>query len=461
MHAIANSPSDLEILRSAVAGPVLAPADHGYDGAREAWNLAADQRPAVVAHAGSADDVAAAVGFARERGLRVAMQGTGHGATAMEGLEGSLLLKTRGMSGVEVDPDARRARAEAGVLWDDVATRAAEHGLVALHGSSPDTCVTGYSLGGGLGWLARSHGLACNSVLAVEAVTADGERVRASRDEHPDLFWALRGGGGSFAAVTALEFALYPVTEVYAGWLVWDAEAGSDVVHAYREWARDAPREVTASLRFLHLPPFPEVPEPLRDRAVVAFDAAFLGAAEDGAELLRPLRDVAPLVMESFDAMPASGLTRLHGDPEEPMPGIGDGIQIAELPADAADAFVEVGGAGSDSPLLILELRQLGGALADVPADAGALGSLPGEFQLYGFGLPMGEGVAPAIVEHLDRVFRTMEPWMGQRYLNFAETPGAAPAAFDEETYGRLREVKTRYDGGDLFQANHPIPPAG
>jgi FAD binding domain/Berberine and berberine like len=444
----------------AIAGSVLTSADDGYDEARQAWNLAVDQRPAAVAYANDAGDVAAAVRLAAERGMRVAVQGTGHGAAAMDGLDDTLLLKTARMTGVELDPQARRARVEAGVLWADVAAAAGEHGLVALHGSSPDVGVVGYTLGGGIGWLSRMHGLASDRMLAAEVVTADGERLRASRDEHADLFWALRGGGGAFAAVTAVEFELLPLTEVYAGWLVWEAAAGGEVVHAFREWARGAPREVTTSLRFLHLPPFPDVPEPLRDRPVIAFDGAYLGSDADGAELLRPLREAAPLVMDTFAVMPATGLVRLHGDPEQPVPGIGDGFQVSELTAEAADAFVEVGGPGSGSPLLMLELRQLGGALAERSDDAGALSSLDGEYSLYGVGMVMGPEAAEAIHAHLLRVRRALAPWGGRSYLNFADQPGETAECFDEATYARLREVKATYDGGDRFRSNHPVEPA-
>ena len=443
-------------------GNLLNPEDDGFDSARQAWNLAVDQRPAAIAYANDADDVAAAVRLAAQRGLRVAVQGTGHAAAPMGALDGTLLLKTMRMTGLEVDPGARRARVEAGVLWGDVAVAAGEHGLVALHGSSPDVGVVGYSLGGGLSWLARRHGLACNRVVAVEIVTADGELRRVGPDEEPELFWALRGGGGSFGAVTALEFELLPLTEVYAGWLVWDADAAGEVVHAFREWSSQAPRDVTTSLRFLHLPPFPEVPEPLRDRPVIAIDGVYLGSEAGGAEVVQPLRQVAaPLVMDTFATIPAPGLVRLHGDPEQPVPFLGDGCQLRELAPEAADAFIEVGGPGSGSPLLFLELRQLGGALAEAPDGAGALSALTDEYTLFGGGIAMDEGMAQAVGAHIERVLEAMAPWSAGVYLNFCETlGGGAPRAFDEASYARLRDVKARYDEGDLFRSNHPVEPA-
>jgi FAD binding domain-containing protein len=449
-------------LMTSMNGTFLTPEDDGFDSARQAWNLAVDQRPAAVAFAEDAAGVASAVRLAAERDLRVAAQGTGHAAAPMGDLDGTLLLKTMRMTGLEVDPGTRRARVEAGVLWGDVAVAAAEHGLAALHGSSPDVGVVGYTLGGGLGWLARRHGLACNRVVAAEIVTADGELRRVGPDEEPDLFWALRGGGGAFGAITALEFELLPLTEVYAGWLVWDADAAGEVVHAFREWAAGAPREITTSLRFLHLPPFPEVPEPLRDRPVIAIDGAYLGGEADGAEQLHALRDVAaPLVMDTWATIPAAGLVRLHGDPEQPVPVLGDGFQVPELTPEAADAFIELGGPGSGSPLLMLELRQLGGALAEAPDGAGALAALPDEFTLFGVGIAMGPEAAQAIGGHLERVKQAMAPWRSGIYLNFAEHPGRDVAdAFDEATYARLCDVKARYDEGDLFRSNHPLEPA-
>ena len=200
---------DVDQLRAQVAGEVVAPDDANYDQARLAWNLAAQQRPALVVVADRPDDILAAVRFARAQGLRVAAQGTGHNAGPLGELRDAVLVKTHRMRGVEIDVENRTARVEAGALWMDVTAPASEHGLAALSGSSPDVGVVGYSLGGGMGWLARKLGLAANSVTAIELVTADGRLVRADEHEHADLFWALRGGGGNFGVVTAMEFRLF------------------------------------------------------------------------------------------------------------------------------------------------------------------------------------------------------------------------------------------------------------
>src|SRR4051812_8615001 len=222
MTIIDPARTDLSAFRDLCGGAVALPGDDGYDAARQAFNLAVDQRPAAVAYPADASEVSELVRAARDAGLRVAAQSTGHNAGPLGSLEGTVLVKTSGLGGVEVDPLRRTARVGAGVLWEDVVDAAAPHGLIALHGSSPNVGVTGYSLGGGMGWLARSHGLQANSVTAIELVTADAEIVRTDAEHDPELFWALRGGGGNFGVVTALEFRLYPLREIHAGFMLWD-----------------------------------------------------------------------------------------------------------------------------------------------------------------------------------------------------------------------------------------------
>ena len=219
-----ESSTELRTLKALSSGAVVSPADSGYDEARAAWNLAADQRPAAVAIPHNDTDVAFAVAYAREAGLRVSVQGTGHNPLPLGDMAGSLLIKTSRMRRVDIDPGARRARVQAGAIWSDVAGPANAHGLAALVGSSPDVGVVGYSLGGGIGYLGRKHGIATNSITAIELVTADGEHVRVDASHDPDLFWALRGGGGNFGVVTAMEFKLYPVSSLYGGWLIWPWE---------------------------------------------------------------------------------------------------------------------------------------------------------------------------------------------------------------------------------------------
>jgi FAD/FMN-containing dehydrogenase len=444
-------------LRDRLAGELVLPGDGGWDAARQAWNLSVDQRPVAVAFPEAAEDVVAVVEVASAHGLRVAAQGTGHSAGPMGPLEGTILVKTPRMRAVEIDAQAKRARVGAGALWGEVVPAASEHGLAALAGSAKDVGVVGYTLGGGIGWLARRHGLACSSVLAVEAVTADGRIVRADADSDPDLFWALRGGGGSFAVVTALEFALYPIAEVYAGALYWPLERAAEVLHTWREHVAAAPVELTSLGRLMQFPPIPEVPEPFRGRAFVLVEAAYCGPEAEGAELLQPLRRLDP-EMDTLATIPVDGLGELHMDPPQPVPFAGDGMLLSELPADAVDAFVGIAGVGSGSPLLSVEVRHLGGALASAPAANGALSSIDAGFALYAVGMAVNAEMKAAVQAHAAKVQDELAAWSTARsFMNFTERRADPGEFFDPTTYERLRRVKADYDPHDLIRGNHSI----
>jgi FAD/FMN-containing dehydrogenase len=450
---------DLQSLGRSLDGDAVLPGDETWDSARQAWNLAADQHPAAVAHAADAADVARVIDFARQHGLRVAVQATGHGAGAMGPLEDTVLLKTDRLAGVEIDPAAGRARIEAGTLSADVAVSAGEAGLAALLGSSPDTGVIGFTLGGGVGWLGRRHGLASNAVTAIEVVTADGRQRRVDSENDAELFFALRGGGGSFGAVTAIEVELFPVADVYAGTVAWPAEMAGEIAHAYGDWLANVPDEITAALRFLNLPPLPDLPEPLRGRSLVDVTGAFVGDPAAGEELMRPLREIGGAVWDTWEVQPAAALRQLAMDPEQPVPGVGDHVLLGELTPELADALVRVGGVESGSPLLGFQVRQLGGALGREPDGAGALGSVDGEHIVFGVGAAFDEAARAAVDEHLDLVLSELAPYStGRRFLNFADRPGDVSAFFSPEVWRRLAAAKAEYDPGDLFRANHPIP---
>jgi FAD/FMN-containing dehydrogenase len=439
---------------------VLTAGDDGWEAARQAFNLAADQRPAAIALPESERAVLEAVRFASAAGLRVAPQSTGHNAGPLApSLDGALLLKTSRLREVEIDPTRRRARVAGGTLWGEVVTAAHRHGLAALHGSSPTVGVAGYSLGGGIGWLARRYGLQTNSLTAVELVTADGELVRVDDEHDPDLFWALRGGGGNFGVVTALEFELYPVQHAYAGWLAWDWRAAEPVLKRWRRWAAEAPDTVTTSARILRLPPDPNLPEEVRGCPLVAIDGAVIGDDHEGEALMAPLRELRP-EFDTFATVPATALARLHLDPEDPVPVLSDDRLLTDLPSEAVEAFVGAAGAESDSTLMIAELRQLGGALGRTPQRHGALPRLDGDFLLFACAVPMGPGSAAAGRAHAARLTEALDPWSsGRRYQNFAERPIAPGFFFDPETQSRLAAIKARVDPDGLFQANHPIDP--
>jgi len=450
---------DVRVLRARLLGEVVVPGDDDWDDARQAWNLAVDQRPAAVAFPESPEDVIAIVAFARERGLRVAPQGTGHNANPLGPLEDTILVKTSRMTGVAIDPQARQARVEAGVLWADVTAAAAEHGLAALAGSSPDVGVVGYTLGGGIGWLARKHGLAANSVVAVELVTADGRLVRADHEHESELFWAVRGGGGSFGVVTAIEFRLLPISEVYAGVLFWPLERASEVLHAWRRWIETVPDEVTSVGRIMQFPPVPDIPEPFRGQSFVLVEATLLGTEAEGDQLLRPLRELGPAI-DTFAMIPASKLEELHMDPPHPVPGAGDGMLLGDLPAEGIDAFVAAAGPGSGSSLVSVELRHLGGALGRSTPEEGVLGTLDAAFALFSVGFVPTAELKAATEAQIDCVRDAMDPWdAGRSYSNFSERRREAGSFFRAESYDRLRAGKAEWDAEDVFRSNHPIPP--
>jgi FAD/FMN-containing dehydrogenase len=449
--------ADLDALRTRLAGDVVGPTDAGWDDARRAWNVAFDQRPALVALPESAEDVQAVVVFAHERGLRVAPQGTGHNPGPLGPLDGTILLSTARMRGVEIDAARRVARIDAGVLWGEVTGPASEHGLAPLAGSSPDVGVVGYTLGGGLSWLGRKHGLAADSVLAIEVVTADGRLRRVDGVQDADLYWALRGGGGSFGVVTALELRLFDVPEVYAGSLWWPWERSAEVLHAWRDWSATAPDEVTTSIRIMQFPPIPIVPEPLRGRSWVTIDGAFLGDAAAGGELLRPLRELGP-ELDLFESVSPAALSRIHGDPEEPTPAISASCMLRELTPEAVDSMLEVAGPGSGSPLLMVELRHLGGALGRRAPHAGALGSFAGEYLMYALTIPMAPELVAAFAATAPRLLAALAPVAdGRNYLNFVEGEADPATFFEPGAYERLRAIKGAVDSGNLFRANHEI----
>ena len=417
-----HSPSRLA---SMLEGKIVIPQHARFDEARQAWNLAVDQRPAAVVFPESTQDVAAAILFAREFGQQVAAQGTGHNARPLGSLEDTILLKTERMRRVTIDPVARTARVEAGALWLEVVEAAAQHRLAALAGSSPDVGVVGYTLGGGVSLLGRKYGLAANAVRAIELVTADGSLVRADRDNEPDLFWALRGGGGSFGIVTALELELFPLKQAYAGILWYPIERGSEVLHAWRELTQaEPPEELTTVGRFLQLPPIPAIPEAVRGKSFVVIEAYHVGDPAQADELLEPLRALGP-VNDTVRTVPMPALSHIHMDPEQPVPGFGDGLMLSELPAGAVDAFVGAAGATAAFPLLSVELRHLEGELGRARPGNGALAALEARYAMCAVGAtPVPELEAPVRAQ-VQRVTEAMRPWQSpQDYLNFAETTG-------------------------------------
>jgi FAD/FMN-containing dehydrogenase len=446
-------------LSTQMSGRVVTPSDPDWDATRQVFNLATDLQPAAVALPTDVSDVVAAVGFARANGLRVAPQATGHNATPLGSLEDTLLVDVRQLQDVSVDPAARRVRVGAGVKWERVVPELSEHGLAALHGSSPDVGIAGYSLGGGMGWLARKHGLQTNSVTAIELVTADGRAARVDAEHEPDLFWALRGGNGNFGVVTAIEFVVYPVDELYAGVMFFPFERAGEVLHAWTRLVPALPDEMMTWAKLMQFPDVPDVPEAVRGRSFAIVFGAFLGGEAEGRALLRPIRDLGP-AMDTFAMVPPAVLGDMAMDPLDPLPIASTTALLSDLPRAGVEDLLTAAGPGSGSPLVMVELRHLGGALGRRSPGAGARATLPGTFAMFALGVPEDEASEATIRAYLDSVDRAVVPYRSGDYPNFVEAPSDASGFFDADTWARLRQVKALYDPTDLLKGNHHIPPA-
>lgn len=430
---ITDRPSaDVDALRSRLSGTVFGPGDPGYDEHRLPFSRAVDQRPAAVALPATDQDVITLVEFANEHGLELAPQATGHGAGAVGSLEHAILVSTKHMRGVRIDSRSRSARVRAGALWSDVTVPAAQYGLAPLAGSAPNVGVVGYTLGGGLGWLARKHGWACNSVTAIELVTAAGELIRTDAKTHPELFWALRGGGTTaYGIVTALEFELHPVAELNGGALLFPGPRALEVFTAWRDWTRTVPDEVTSICRLINPP---------GGDPIVLIEVAILG--DD--TILQPLRDLQP-VADLVSPMAPDQLTAIHNDPQEPTAAASGHRLLDDLTDGALAGLVSHAGA----PLLAVELRHLGGAVSRGSVCNGALNDLKAEFLLFAVGLIDGAETTIAVDAALARLTDTLHPWdAGRALANFTERPARFHDGF---TQHRLRALKAQLDGAGLF----------
>ncbi|MEV7807787.1 FAD-binding oxidoreductase [Microbispora sp. NPDC088329] len=441
-------------LRRAVRGRVLVPGDDDFEAARLPWNRAVDQQVRAVVEIEDAADAAAVVRYAKQAGHAVAAQPSGHGATTR--LDGTILVRTGRLRGVEIQPEQRTARVEAGVQWGELLSATGKHGLTGLPGSSPVVSVTGYTLGGGLGWFARRHGWASGAVRAFEVVDADGEALRVTADSDPDLFWALRGGGGDFALVTAMELDLHPAPLLYGGRMLWPAERAPEVLAAYREVTSTAPAELTAWFTMVKFPPLPQVPEPLRGLSGVAVDSTFLGGEEEGRDLLRRFEDIPGMMLDTRAVMPLDALGGICAEPTQPVPGAGRGELLTGL-GDAVGADL-LAAAGDIAPLASVQVRHLGGAVSRPADGGGAAGPIAEPYLLGMIGPIMSPESGQAVAARLADIARAMAPHTtGRKPLTYLGGGETAVSAFDPDTLARLQEIKRRRDPAGVFRSNQSV----
>ena len=456
------TPADVDLLRGRVHGPVYRDGDGAEDGmAAEVacWNTAVEHRPAVVVGATCAADVVAAVRWAAEHRLPVAVQATGHGPA--RAATGCLLVSTRRMQGVAVDPSRRSARVQAGVTWAKVLEAATEHGLTPLVGSSSGVGAIGYTLGGGMGPLGRKHGFAADHVTAVEVVTADGVLRRASADEEPELFWAVRGGKSNLGIVTAMEIGLVPGDALVGGGLFFAGEDAAAVLHAFRTWAPALPEEVTPSLAVLRLPVLAELPPPLRGQTVVHLRFASTGLEPAEADrLLAPMRAAGRVLLGHVGPILPTELDSVHRDPVDPMPVWEKGMLLRELPAEAVEAFLATAGPQQQVPLIAAELRLMGGALGRSPAVPNAVSGRDAAWSFFVCG-PAAPGLTEIVSAVGRGVLAALAPWAAQgclvNFLGDVAGPDEVCAAYPPAVAERLLEVRAQVDPDRVFSHGHAL----
>jgi len=432
---------------------MIGPGEPGYDEGRTGFDLGVDQRPRAVVPATSAADVVTAVRFARDEGLALAPIATGHGpSTPID--ETALLVSTAGMAGVQVDPDRRTATIAAGTAWNDVITAAAGHGLAPLCGASAGVGAVSYTIGGGLGPLGRAHGYAADHVGWCEVVTPDGELRRVDATSDPELFWAMRGCGGSFGVVTAMEVGLFPVAELYGGGLFFAMADVDEVAPAFLETVASAPDTLTLSLALLTFPDLPVLPDPLRGKAICHVRVADSGGSADTASaLLAPLRACATPVLDTVTTMPFTAVASINGDPTEPRPVNCRSTTVSRLDGDVLATVMDQARPGL--PFLV-EVRTLGGALGRQPTVPNAVGQRHAAGNVF---TTAYDGTAPGLGALQEQFLDGISAYRSGALLNFlvgsSVTTTDVRSCFDPDTWRRLRTLKARVDPDRMLRFHH------
>lgn len=440
-------------LLETIQGKTYLPGDSGFDAARLGWNLAMNPRPAVIVEAVSVADVQAAVRYAVEVNLPIAVMNTGHGAP--RNADGAVLISIGALNDVQVDAETGIAKIGGGARWGDVVEPAYEAGFGVPCGSSPNVGVVGYTLGGGYGLMVRKHGLAIDHLRAVQLVTPAGELVNASEGENPDLFWAIRGGGGAFGVIVEATFELPKEPHVFGGTVMYPAERSLDVLRAFQRWTQDLDESVSSAFYVIGFPPLPFIPEPLRGRAFACISACATG---DGEVHLEPIRNLDGIFMDTFRTMPFTDSAEIFRDPVDPLPAQGNGVLLRDLGEDSLEAFIAAIGDPLRSPNLKVEIRHVAGAAGRAAEGTTAIGDRrAAKYIAFTLGIPMPGVSLDMIRESADRIFATLGDqilcrgplnWLGEAHVPC----DSIRDALGEETYRRMCELKSLHDPENRFR---------
>lgn len=442
---------DTAALAATLEGPLLVPDEPGYDDEVAGFNTAVVLRPDLVIGATTVDDVVAAVGFAAANNLHLQVMSTGHHS---EPMTDGLLLTTHRLDKLEIDPDRQLATVGGGVRWQAVVDAGAPHGLLPIAGSSTNVGVVGYLLGGGFGPLVRSHGVSSDYVVSFTVVTGEGDVLTVDADQHAELFWALRGGKEGLGIVTEAVVRLAPMTELYAGSLIYAEE---DIETAFRhwvDWTSTADPQLSTSVAIMNLPPLEVIPPPLRGRRLLSLRFAYPGRVDAGEQLAETFRSVAPVYLDGLGPLPAAEIARVHNDPTQPGPSAVRGMALRSLDAEAAGKVLSLVGPGTSSPVLSLEIRQLGSAaVADVEGGSAVGGRDAGFLMgMVGNNPALLNTELPAEFQH---IIDTLQPWAAaETNANFLGEPvlaADARAAWSPDVVQRIAAARRRYDPDQLL----------
>jgi FAD/FMN-containing dehydrogenase len=450
------STAPLAGLAERLTGTLHLPGTDGYVRLGTPWNVAVASRPLGVAEVADADDVVAVVRWAGEHGVQVAVRSTGHGAA--DELDDTLLVHTGRLTELTVSPDGR-ARVGAGVQWAAVLEAAAPFGLAPLAGSAPGVGVVGFLTGGGLGPMARTYGVSSDLVRAFDLVTGDGVLRRVTADQEPALFWGLKGAKGALGIVTAVELDLVHQPTLLGGALFFDGADADRVLRTWATWCEDLPAEATTSIAIMRMPPMPGVPEPLAGRTTIGVRFAWTGDAEAGEAAFAPIRAVAPVVFGMVGVLPAAAMGVIHSDPVDPMPTSERAVMLSGLPEAAVDALLAVAGPAAECPQVVVELRQLGGAVASGSTADGSFSGRDIAFTLLAVGIAAGP-VAEVTRVSAEAIATAMGPWdTGRQLPNFAPStaPEQALKVYDRDVLARLGALVAAVDPDGVISASGPI----